>query len=80
MSEERRQEQRELTTQVTRLTTLFEENFDRESGHFTVMMRDMKKKVDAHDSDIKFAKGALAVLGGLYGLGLAWIKTHIGSK
>jgi hypothetical protein len=80
VSEERRSGNEELVKSVTRLTTLFEENFDRDNGHVTVVLKDLKKKVDAHDTDLKWAKGAGAVMVAGGSLALAWLKAQIGMK
>jgi hypothetical protein len=70
---------KQLNDNVTALMTRFDENFNRTDGHFTVAFKDLKEKVESHDGDIKFAKGGVAVLAGLWAVGLAWLKTQIGA-
>jgi hypothetical protein len=81
VSEERRQGNNELVEKVTRLTTLFEENFDRDNGHMTVTLRDMKAKVDDHDKFITRAKWTLK-LASLLGSGgiIAALKAKFGGQ
>jgi hypothetical protein len=72
---ELREDVKEISGNVTRITTILDLHFHPETGTFTREMEKVKAKVEEHDTDIKRAKWTLGVLG-MIGLGTVkgWLK------
>jgi hypothetical protein len=71
----------EISTNLTRVTTMLELNFDPETGHVTEKLKSLASKVDDHDKFITRAKWTLK-LASLLGSGgiIAALKAKFGGQ